>query len=130
MKTIEQQLSREIESAVERIVAASRAAALAAVERAFAQPASSSKNVAIKRGRETKQRSAPKRSREEIVALGEEFIGVVVETPGETMTVLAPKIGRTPRELQRPVQYLRAQGRLKTIGERHHTQYFPVENTQ
>jgi hypothetical protein len=69
---------------------------------------------------------APRRAPEELAALGERFYSAVCATPGETMTFLAAQLGTTPRRLQRPVAHLKRAGRVRSVGERSHTRYFPL----
>ena len=73
-------------------------------------------------------RPAQKRSRAQTEALAEKLAAIVTEFPGETMSVLAPKLGLEARQLGRPAQYLKAQGRLRTIGEGQWTKYFPAQD--
>jgi ribosomal protein L36 len=46
--------------------------------------------------------------------------------PGETMTVLGPQVGASARELHRPMQLLKRAGRVRSVGTRHSTRYFPM----
>jgi hypothetical protein len=46
--------------------------------------------------------------------------------PGETMAVLAPRVGMQPRKLQRPMTVLRQSGRIRSAGQKHQTRYFPM----
>src|ERR1019366_3122193 len=46
--------------------------------------------------------------------------------PGETMTVIAPTVGATARELNRPMLRLKQAGRVRSVGMRHATRYFPM----
>jgi len=40
--------------------------------------------------------------------------------------VIAPTVGATPRELRRPSLLLRRAGRVRSVGQRHATRYFPT----
>jgi hypothetical protein len=42
------------------------------------------------------------------------------------MAVLAPVVGASPRELGRPMAVLKAAGRVRSVGQRHMTRYFPM----
>lgn len=42
------------------------------------------------------------------------------------MAVLAPRVGATPRELNRPALLLRRTGRVRSVGQRQATRYFPM----
>ena len=116
-------LSHQIEQLVQTHLAAVRAEAEAAVARAFAsaEPRSSAR---AKAGRaEVRGR---RRSRDEITALCERLLELVMETPGSSMTALAPKLDLSPRELQRPMSLLKSSGRVRSVGQRHLTRYFPL----
>ena len=71
---------------------------------------------------------APKRAAEELVALGEQFYVVLCRNPGERMTTLAPQIGASPGTLQVAVARLKSAGRVRSVGQRQHTRYFPLTN--
>jgi hypothetical protein len=58
-------------------------------------------------------------------ALGERLHEAVCAHPGETMSVLAPALGKTPRELSRPMMALKRTGRVRSVGQRDRTRYFP-----
>lgn len=42
------------------------------------------------------------------------------------MIVLAPVVGSTARELSRPVFLLKRAGRIRSVGAKHATRYFPM----
>lgn len=69
---------------------------------------------------------APRRPPEELLALAERFFSAVEATPGETMVTLAAGLGLRAQELERPVLGLKREGRVRTIGERNRTRYYPV----
>ena len=85
------------------------------------------------RTRRTAGRQRPKprgdsqrRTPAEIAALGDRFYQAVCAKPGETMTVLAADVGASARELHRPMSLLKRDGRVRSVGQRHRTRYFPV----
>jgi hypothetical protein len=126
--TTNHELAEQIEQLVRQHIEATRAAATAAVERGFAlarQDGGSRPSAATKPGRR-RAKSAPRRATEEVVALGERFYAVLCDRPGETMTMLAPHVGATPRELQVAVARLKGAGRVRAVGQRHLTRYFPM----
>ena len=117
-------LGQQIEQLVQAHIAAVRAEAEAAVARAFA--AVTSRQCA---GAEKQQRpkAAPKRrSREELDALGTRLLELVTESPGATMSALAPKLGLSPRELHRPMSELKSSGYIRSVGQKNLTRYFPL----
>jgi hypothetical protein len=121
-------LAKQIEDLVRQHVDALQAVAAAAVARAFsAVPAAMSPtrtNAPTKVVRTRKQ--APRRAPDELVALAERFYAVLCQRPGETMTTLAPQVGVAPRVLQVAVTRLRRDGRVRAIGKRQHTRYYPM----
>jgi hypothetical protein len=61
-----------------------------------------------------------------LTALGERPYEAVRAQPGETMAVLAPELGCSPRELHRPMAALKHVGRVRSVGQRHQTRYYPT----
>jgi hypothetical protein len=116
-----------LEAKVERLVrehlAEQQLAVKAALERAFAVPPTP---------RTTVRRRTPyrRRARAEVADLAERLFEAVKDCPGETMTVIAPRIGEKPRALERPMKHLKAAGRVRTAGERNFTRYFPMTATR
>jgi hypothetical protein len=119
------ELSNKIEQLVTEHLAATRAAASAAVRRAFG--VAEEGRAGAKRPRPGPAReSGGRRSQEQVAQLGERLYQAVSANPGETMTVLAAQIGASPRELNRPMTLLKRAGRLRSVGERSLTRYFPA----
>jgi hypothetical protein len=124
-----QDLCNRIEQLVEEYISATRAAAEAALSRAFATGATAT----VRPSRSTRPGPTPSRSRpgarratDAIGALSERLYEAVCRTPGETMTVIAPVVGATARELNRPMLRLKHAGRVRSVGTRHATRYFPM----
>lgn len=121
-------LAKQIEDLVRQHVDALRASAAAAVARAFAAappPVSARASTQAKPVR-TRKKAAPRRPAEELVTLGERFYTALCQQPGVTMTTLAPQVGVAPRVLQVAVARLRRDGRVRAIGKRQHTRYYPI----
>jgi len=119
-----QSLEDQIEVLVRAQMAGIRASVVAAVDRALA--ASSVQARPASRERPRPQTPSRRRAPGEIAALGERLLAAVAATPGETMATLASRIGSTARELSRPAGRLKRAGRLRTVGQRGHTTYFPA----
>jgi hypothetical protein len=119
-----QTLSEQIEQLVREHIAAARRAATEAVDRAFSatMPALPRATGARSATRASGRRRAPA----ELVTIGERLYEAVCAQPGETMAVLAPELGKTPRELHRPMMVLKRAGRVRSVGQRHQTRYFPA----
>jgi hypothetical protein len=56
----------------------------------------------------------------------ERLFQAVSARPGESKAALAAEVGLPARELDRPMSHLRSTGRVRTVGERHLTRYFPL----
>jgi hypothetical protein len=121
-------LAKQIEDLVRQHVDALRATAAAAMARAFGAvpPVLASPARMSTKPVRTRKQAAPRRAPAELVALGERFYAVLCQRPGETMTTLAPQVGVAPRVLQVAVARLRQDGRVRVVGKRQHTRYYPM----
>jgi hypothetical protein len=117
---IPETLETQIERMVREHLAVQQIAAKAAVERAFAVMTLLPR-VAVRR-RATFTRRAPTA----VAELAEQLFEAVRACPGETMTVIAARVGEKPRALQRPMLHLKSSGRVRSAGERNFTRYFPM----
>jgi hypothetical protein len=135
-KSAVEKLEEDIETLVRAHVAAARAAATAAVERAFAQTAKRSMASEVKAltPRVTKRKDAwsqqkwgLRRGSVEVAALAERLYVAVQANPGETMTLIAPHVGVSVRALNLPMQILKRSGRVRTAGQRASMRYFPMQ---
>ncbi|MBZ0117284.1 MAG: winged helix-turn-helix domain-containing protein [Sandaracinaceae bacterium] len=104
-------------------VATVRQRAAVAVERAFS---ASPKQAPSRRSTAARSTSSRRRPPDEIAALGERLYRAICAHPGASMAVLAPHVGATARELNRPAQLLRRTGRVRSVGQRQATRYFPM----
>jgi len=120
------ELADGIEHLVREYIATIQVAARVAVERAVA--AASVGGVAAPRAKKGPRapREGSRRSADEIRLLGERFYDALCRSPGETMSVLAPVVGATSQELHRPMQLLKRAGRIRSVGAKHATRYFPM----
>lgn len=119
-----QDLADEIEALIADFLASHRAAASAAVQRSFAMAGQA--RARPRAPRAASPVSAPRRSMDEMSALSERLYAAICARPGESMAVLSPVVGATPRALQLPATRLRRAGRIKTVGQRQGTRYFPM----
>lgn len=118
-------LAAKIERLVRDHISEVHRSASAAVARAFASAAAPAKQEPKKRSRRASQQ---RRRPEELAAVAERLYTAVCDMPGETMAVLAERVGATVRELNRPMNSLRRAGRLRAVGVRNQTRYFPAVN--
>lgn len=127
--TTNHELAKQIEDIVRQHVDVLRASASAAVAHAFSAVSHVPTRV-MRASTQTKpvrtRKQAPRRAPEELVALADRFHAVLCQRPGETMTMLAPQVGVAPRVLQVAVARLRRDGRVRAIGKRQHTRYYPM----
>lgn len=125
--TTNHELAEQIEQLVRDHIAATRATAAAAVERAFAttQRAVDRPGASAAPGAPSRRRIAPRRASEEVAALGERFYAVLCRSPGE-MATLASQVGASPRALHVAVARLKQSARVRAVGQRQHTRYFPM----
>ena len=120
-----QDLAERIERLVQEHIESTRSAAKQAVERAFLGTGASPRRAP----RSSKTSDARKRrASSEVAALGERLYKAVCATPGAPMTVLSKQLGASARELHRPMSQLKRSGRVRSVGERHATRYFPRTN--
>ena len=122
MATTLEQLTKQLEQVIHEHMAETQLAATRAVTQAFVA------RILRERGSTKSPRSPGNahRSSEEINALSEKLYEVVCKQPGEAMAVFAAKLSSTANELQMPMRRLRNEGRVRSIGERHQTRYFPL----
>jgi hypothetical protein len=125
--TSPQDLCNRIEHLVEEYISTTRAAARAALDRAFAAATTPSMRPSRPTtGATARARTGSRRAADEIGALSERLYEAVCRTPGEKMEVLAPVVGASARELNRPMLRLKRAGRVRSVGTRHATRYFPM----
>ncbi len=128
-----QNLEREIERLVGEHMVAHEIAVVAAVQRAFAaarqashQPAQKHKTAKAKPRKITSQR----RSTQQISELAERLYMVVCENPGESMKSLTSVIGGKASEWSKPMAALKKAGKVRSVGERQYTRYFPMATSE
>ena len=122
MRTTLEHLTKRIEQVIHEHMTESQLAAAQAVARAF---------VAHDRARRLGPSTRPtmskgRRAESEIAALTERLYETVCRKPGELMVVLAAELSSSAAELQMPMRRLRNDERVRSIGARHQTRYFPL----
>ena len=124
----EQDLAAQIEDLVQTHIDKLWRSAADAVERGFGRTPTRKKAGRTTSATKPKTRRAPahRREPEEVEALAERLHAAVMEAPGETMAVLAKRVGASVRDLNRPMTNLKRAGRLRSVGTRNRTRYFPL----
>jgi hypothetical protein len=122
-------LEASVEALIRQQVAAYEAQLRETLVRKLARALKASPGQRTTRSTASRKRRAslaPRRSPEELKALGERFLSAVEATPGETMVTLAAGLGLRVKELERPVLRLKRESRIKTVGERNRTRYYAL----
>ena len=120
-------LAEGIERLVREYISTIHITAQAAVKRAVAAGVSAASVAEVKPVRASAaSRRGARRASDEIGTLSERVYEILCQMPGERMTVLAPAVGATARELHRPMTLLKRAGRVRSVGTRHATRYFPT----
>lgn len=132
--TTNNELGEQIERLVRDHIATLHATVAAAVTRAFGATRSAAESPPQRTrvpsaGAGARAKPAPRRAAEEVAALEEQFYAALRRNPGETMTTLAPQVGVSPRALQVVVARLKRAGRVRAVGQRQFTRYFPMTTT-
>lgn len=127
-------LVENIERLVRAHIAEVRRGAEAAVARAMSAPVSATSGR--EKSRATTARpsglaaNATRRTPAELSELAERLYASVRDKPGESMRVLSEALGASPRELHRPMESLKQGGRVRSVGERQRTRYFPMASVE
>jgi hypothetical protein len=100
------------------------------VERAFGKARCTAPARPQRQDKPASGKVQPRRSAAELEELGERLYEAVCAKPGETMMVLAARLGTSSRSLERPAGRLRRAGRVRSIGERNGTRYFPIAKNE
>jgi hypothetical protein len=122
-----EQLANAIESLVASYIDEVRQSAQQALARALCRPAAARRPSKSSGDRPPVPRSATKRrTAAELDEVCQQLCVLVRARPGESIATLAEEVGRSASALQRPMAKLRAEGRVRTVGERHMMRYFPA----
>ncbi len=122
------QLARSIGELVTAYVDEARLVAHVALDEAFSKARAANGRAAPRRRSIPSESAAGpsrRRSADEIAELEERLLALVCARPGESMTAFSEELGHPVRSLQRPMSKLRAEGRVRCVGERNMARYFP-----
>lgn len=120
------ELAGAIESLIGSYMAGVREAAKQAVERAMVRSAAGRPPRGGRTGTSMPSTNAIRRTPAELTGVCDALCGVVRAHPGASMVTLAEKMGVEARTLQRPMAALRSTGRVRSVGQRHLTRYYPA----
>ncbi len=120
------ELAGAIESLIGSYVDGVREAARQAVERALVRSAAGRPTRSGKKAFSGPPTSTSRRTAAELAEACDGLCEVVRAHPGASMVALAEKMGAEARTLQRPMARLRSTGRVRSVGQRHLTRYYPA----
>lgn len=122
-----EQLASAIETLVVSYLDEVRRVAQQALARSFCQPPTSApKSPADGVSPVQRRKQAERRTPEQLATLADKLHQLVCARPGETMAALAVAMQETAVTLHLPMTKLKAEGRVRSVGERHLTRYFPA----
>jgi hypothetical protein len=125
--TTNQELADHLEAIVTQYITEAHRAAQRALERAFAStPTTSRRQSRPSTTRPSTRQPSKRRPAEELVELAEQLAELVRAQPGESMATFAAELELPVRALHRPMMRLKRDGRVRCVGERQHTRYFPT----
>jgi uncharacterized protein Yka (UPF0111/DUF47 family) len=127
MTTNIEELETQIDTVVREHIAACHQAAAMAVDRAFGSASRRTKPPGRAR---PKAAGSTRRTAEELAEVCERLYEAVRANPGEGMKVLMAEVGSTARELYRPMTQLKKAGRVRSVGQRHQSRYFPMAESR
>lgn len=123
MQTTLEQLTKRIEQVIHEHMAQTQVAAMQAVVKAFAAERTAGTML---RAQPRSAKASQRRASAEIAELSEKLYEAVCKLPGESMAVLAAHLNSSAAELQMPMRRLRNEDRVRSIGAKHQTRYFPL----
>ena len=122
------ELGDAIESLVASYMESVRDAAQQAVGRALASHLASKRrsSPATSTTSATSRSATARRTATEVEEVCDTLCERVRGQPGASMVELAEQMGVDVRSLQRPMSKLKAAGRVRSVGQRHLTRYYPA----
>lgn len=123
-----EQLANAIESLVTSYIDEVRQAAQQAIERSLCRPVAVRRQLKASGSQRSpaSESSIKRRTTAQLDQTCEKLCTLVRARPGESIVVLAEELGESALTLQRPMAKLRAEGRVRSVGERHMMRYFPA----
>lgn len=105
--------------------------AQAALGRAFsARPSEPVKGSRHRTASTRRRQQNPRRSAQKLTDLAERLAAAITQQPGGSMASFAQQLDVSVRDLHRPMTALKEQGRIRSIGQRRMTRYFPAADSR
>jgi len=122
------ELADAIESLVASYMDSVRDVAQQAVVRAIAKPVAPRRrsSPAARTTSATSRSTTARRTTTELEEVCDALCERVRAQPGASMVELAEQMGADVRSLQRPMSKLKSAGRVRSVGQRHLTRYYPA----
>jgi hypothetical protein len=117
MKLIQDRIEAQVEVFVGNLQELMREAAIEAVERA----------IGVRDRPKARRETSGRRRPEEVAALTDALYAAICAQPGASMTTIGQAIGRRTDELSLCAHRLLCAGRVRKVGQRNQTRYFPVD---
>lgn len=129
MEHIQALIEERIDSMMNDVMVALRAAAIAALSEALGGRGTVNGADSQQPRKSARRRSSnvkPSRSKEEIAELGDCLYRQIDAAPGQSMSFYAKELGVTSPQLAVPARRLKKTARVRTVGQRNETKYFPM----
>lgn len=125
-----EELARRIESLVAAYVSEAERVAQAALSHSFSnahdRPGKKSTPASAKPSTPNSRQQSSRRTPQQLADLADQLAARVVDQPGESMASFAKHMGVSVRDMHRPMTMLKDQGRVRSVGQRTLTRYFPA----
>lgn len=118
-------LATQIEDLVREHLARTQREVAVMLDRLFTPTASTSPKRAGPAAGRKRRASSTRRDAEVVSELAERLYKAVCSRPGERMSVFAEQLDVSVRDLHRPMTNLKRTGRLRSVGQRSQTRYYP-----
>jgi len=123
-------IEERVEQLVRDVMNELRSTAMAALSNALSSQGKLSPE-APKPSKGTRKRkgvTAPKRSEAQLEEIADKLYRAIEDDPGDTMLSYQGKLGMSQKELAVPLRRLKDAGRVRKVGERSDTTYFPMDS--
>jgi hypothetical protein len=76
------------------------------------------------------RQQGPRRTPAQLAELADRLAAAISEQPGQSMALFAGQLGVPVRDLHRPMTMLKDQRRIRSVGRRQATRYFPTAHAR